>query len=518
MSCNCGKDHIHGPIMPPKPHMWYGNDCNSVNRVFAPGKTAFNGTPNHFYGCDIQMRTSLVNPGVMSGLYRECGPLNCSCCGAGIVKSLVGVDTQAMIVLAVTFNYSNCQFNETIEIIPGNIYTMEYVEDGCMNKITGLVKTIYRVNTLDEETNIYKIMVDCSSNYTNNVVVISTDQLRGCRKFVKYAEEETKISVATHNYGTTIANTIENAVVINAELDSNHNIIKGTIVEGTITDGRTSDGVCYGKNQNDHEITLIHATSIGGSITGGFILNGVVKDGDVTGEENGNTGFVTHGKIKGTIGNVVIVNTRVSGSYTTGESGDVIDPTMYNSIVVNAMITDTDPNNQMITTGGITAGNVTTGGTTTGGAGHGGTAYGNINGESFTIIGGVTKSSSGSTLTTTGGTVVGGKITGGKQIGNVVYGATIIGGTVTGGITTNGDTSADAGGEIIPGNSSKEFPILAASVYNPDSDKQKPNKPLGYSNDNLLLMTDKYEHGFYTNLGTAFIQGIDDHSPNNNKE
>lgn len=404
------------------------NGCCQPNHVFDPKMNSFYGGDNHcFFDADTT-RNSNCTPGLSTGLYRPCGPLNVCLCSC-VNTTLTSVSAKAKITLLVTFNYANEKQNQTIEIIPGNIYTLSYIEDGVLKQCTGMVKDIYKVVSTNNET-LYKISIDCSANYTNQVVIIKTDQLRSIRNYTPYAEEDSTISNSVQRYGTTLAATISKCIITNGVIDKNGNITDGIIIAGEI-DGYTTDGIAQGINSSNHEIVVINGKTLNGSITEGRILNAILRSGDVDGMKDDQTGIVEKATIKGIISNVVAINTVVTGGKTS--DGKVINPVLEGSYVTDAIITGDD----MITTGGITCGNITTGGTTTGGTATGGTATGNIDGNRYVIEGGVTTGD----LVTTGGVVTGGTIIGGTHIGAAIIGATIKGGVVSGGLTTGGTTT-----------------------------------------------------------------------------
>ena len=501
MSCNCcgnGNSHFHGHIGAPF-------DCDHINHVFDPDPPAFYGTWNHLYGFDVTNRVSVTQPGVDSGLYRKCGPLSCGCC-CNTSTMLTNVQCTAKLILSVTLVYTNKDMNKTVDIIPGNKYTIQYLDKGNVVQCSGVVTNIYKVEQLQTENDIYKIRLDCSVEGSSNVVVIKSDQIRGVEEYIKYADEDTTIRDVTHNYGTTLAASIDNAIIIDAELDANKNIVRGTIIAGTLTDARTVDGVAVGTNNMAHKITLLNAVSYGGEITGGMVLNGVVRSGDVDGDQE-ETGYITHATIKGSVSHMVIINTRITQAYTKGV-GKVIDPTLKDSIVVDATVSGTD----MVTTGGVTSGDLTTGAITHGGIADGGTSYGFIDGLPFVIVGGTTKGD----LTTSGGVVAGGTIIGGIRVGNVIQGATIKGGVARNGTTYGGTTT---GGTLMPA-AANETPIAKSVLMNPDYDKAMSDKldeewARGkYKNyTDLLLMTDRQTHTkTYTNIGTAVLERV----PNQN--
>lgn len=428
MSCNCGHHH-HNHMGPP-------HDCNHINHAFDPKPPAFYGTWDHLFGHDISHRVSLGQPGVQSGLYRKCGPLNCACCGK--VTMLTGVDASAKLILTVHLSYSDSSMNKDIDIEPGYIYTLEYLNEGELCQCTGLVTNIYKVSQLDETTNLYKINVDCSTQYSHNVVVIKTDQLRGIAKYQPYYGEDTSIRSAWHLYGTTISQMILDAVIVDAELDKDRNLVKGRIIRGTLQNATTTSGICIGENSSNHNIILYNASSTGGNILDGLIVNGIVASGDIDGETEEDTGYIVRATVKGTLRNVLIVDSKVTGCSVPSETGTLLTPIIEDSRVLDATVTGDD----MVTTGGITVGNITIHGTTVGGIARGGIAIGQIDGKDFTIFGGTTISN-GSEMITSDGIVVGGTIVGGSRVGNAIYGATITGGVVTRGITTGGATKVE---------------------------------------------------------------------------
>lgn len=450
MGCNCQNSHQYSP-MPP-------HDCNHINHVFDPPPPAFYGTWNHLRGHDITHKVSVAQPGIASGLYRNDGPLNCSCCGH--ITMLTGVETTAKIILSVSMHYTNSDMDTVVDIKPGQIYTFNYLEDGNLCQCTGLITNIYRVNQLDESTQIYKISIDCSTQYSHNVVVIKSDQIRGVKIYIPYADEDSSISNAFHIYGTTVAQKITNAVVINAELDKERNLVRGIITQGTLQNGQTMDGLCIGENSNKHTIILNQADSKGGEISYGYILNGALTSGDIEGDVEEDTGYVTHATLRGTLSHVVAINTAVSNAIVPSNVGEIIQPTMEKTTVYEAEISGDD----LVTTGGITCGNLTTGGISKGGTGRGGTAFGTINGKAYTIFGGTTTGD----LITSGGTLIGGTVIGGTKIGNVIYNATIKGGYVLSGVTTGGTTTANVSIESLKAfyqNGSKENVIIPGTSY-----------------------------------------------------
>ncbi len=514
MSCKCG--HGHGPM--PHPSHGPGHDCNFISHAFDPNPPAFYGTWNHLYGHDATNRVSVCQPGVQSGLYRKNGPLNCPC-GCATMYTLTGVTTKARVVLDVTLTYTVSDLNKTITISPGEMYTFDYLEDGEMKNCSGKVTNIYKVEQLEENPNLYKIRVDCSTNYNNNVVVFKTDQIRGVQKYYQYAMEDSEITNGYHEGGTTIAQLIRDAVVVDAELDAEKNVLKGTIVYGILESGMTVDGVVIGTNKSGHDILLTNAQSVGGEISSGMLLNGIVRSGDIDGETDEATGIVTKATIKGLIANVVILNTNVAGVRVPSGKGTVVDPTIDDGILYNATVSG-----DIVTTGGVTVGNITTNGTTKGGTAEGGVAYGTIDGKQYSIEGGRTTGD----LTTTGAVVVGGTIVGGTKVGNVIYNATVTGGVASNGITTGGTTTMDVsvkaykngyGARLKYGSVSEVTGRIGKIIHdNPtynqlEAEMLKENR-WGMNTKDLILATDRFGRGeLYTNFGRADMEYIGQHPP-----
>ena len=519
MSC-CDK-HFHESLPWPA-----HNRDNIINHAFDPNPPAFYSTWNHLFGFDVTSRTSSnVTPGDMTGLYRQGGPIRINPY-APQVNYLTQVNTQAKIILTVTLAYTNSRCNKSVDLIPENIYTVTYLDNGKIYTVTGMITNIYKVDQLEDNTQIYKIVFDCSSQYNHNKVVIKSDQIRDISLYRQYENDDNGMEEAWHEFGTTIAARIIDATVVDAELDSAKNFIKGTIIKGIITNGQTLGGIAIGTNKSGHDVCLTNLRSFGGYITSGLILSGVVKSGDIDGEVEEGTGIITNAIIRDAeIFNVVILTSKVSKVIISSEdSGEVLNPVIENSTVLNATITGDD----MITTGGITSGNITTGGITKGGIAIGGDAHGNIDGNQYTIINGITKGD----LSTTGGIVVGGIVTGGQRIGNVIYGGIVKGGVCTKGYTTGGTTTAEfnikdikesngfdinvesnkrTSSVIIPGSGAFDKDLLRTIQQNPVYENQvdlytrKMNK---YMNDeSLKLALDRTGHQTQTNLGVAKVGG-----------
>ena len=407
----------------------FGRQGYVPNHIFDPNPPSYYGDWSQPHGECIRNQISVCQPGMMTGLYNINGPLHI-CPAVNTASILTRVTTDAKIILTINFNYTDSSLNQSIDIIPGVIYTITYVENGDLKKCSGRVSSIYKVQSLENDS-IYKIKLDCSANYSNSVVIIKSDQIRYAYRYMQYAEEDPTIDKSIHKNGTTAADIVQDAVVTNAVLDANDNIITGNIISGTIVNGNTVDGIAQGYNSNGHKISVINGSTVGGIIQGGIILSGILRSGDVD-KERDDKGIIRDATIKGILMNVVISDSEVINGKTS--KGTIIDPEIVNSTVQNAEVTG----DNMVTTGGITIGNLTTKGTTIGGTAKGGTARGTIQGKQYIIENGIT---TGSKLVTTGGILVGGTITGGTQVGNAIVNAVITGGTVTGGTTTGGTTT-----------------------------------------------------------------------------
>lgn len=477
------------------------NDSNIINKTYDHNPPEYIGT--HTWNNDSATYvTGPYPPGYDSGLYRDNCPLNiCNC--SSVTTILTGVKTIPYLSIDLYFTYTDSSKNSYIRIEPKKIYTFVYIENGNVMKCTGMVTNIYKVLGLEGSTDIYKIKIDCSQNYSNSVIILQTDQIRHAKLYIPYSEEDSTILNSRHSYGTSIGN-IEEAVITNATLDKNNNILEGTIVAG-ILHGETCDGIAEGENQQKHHITTIHGKTYCGSFEDGYVLSGIVVSGDVNGIRDPETSIVEKATVKGIIHKAVIVNSTIVGGKTTG--GTVINPTLDSSIVVDAIVSGDD----LITTGGITVGNITTGGTSQGGTAIGGNATGTINDDIYTIAGGTTIPKDPSKpLITVGGIVTGGTIIGGQHVGNTIINAIIKGGTVSGGTTTGGTTT---GGTLIPTNTN-EIPISKPIAVNPDYNKTNGNIHDSYTKVNLnnnrnnlaVWMDENGEFG--TNLGTAHFDEI----------
>lgn len=447
-------------------------------------------------------------PGVSSRLYNPQGPLTIGNARMTPVF-LTSVNTEAHFKLLVTFSYTNKDYNETVELEPGNLYNVVYLENGDLKKCVGKCTNIWKVNN-SETQSYYKIKFDCSVNYSNQTVIIKNDQLRGLSLYTGYEDQSTEIENSRHSFGTTTG-VIHEAIITNAVIDINGYIIEGNIIAGEI-DGYTIDGIASGTNINGKNIVTINSKTKNGTLTSGKIIYGSFRTGTIDGEVDKNSNLTVGATIKGTIANAIIANSIVEGGKSS--DGTIINPTLKSSILYNGTITGND----VVTTGGITRGNITTGGTTTGGTATGGTAVGTIGDLIYHIEDGITNPESGKSLVTTGGVVTGGTIIGGIKQGDVIIGAIVKGGIVTGGVTNNGVTTK---GTLIPTQRAK--PVLNTTPkqqFQLDLDENGEPKNWNKSAKNPLANRDDWVIGInpatntvYSNHGIAVMQDI----PNNTK-
>ena len=424
------------------------------NTVFdnAPPVPPGYGAPNEYmFGDNPTNRSSIAQPGIGTGLYRPEGPINVIPAQQGAILSCVKMIP--MLTLHMEFKYIDGRLNNSIDIMPGKIYTITYVENEILKHCSGKLIEIYKVDTLSPSDKIYKLKVDCSADYTNKVVIIKSDQIRIIYEYFPYSEEDAGIDNSKHKYGTTAAETIDDVVIKNATIDANGNIVSGTITQGTIVNGNTTEGIAVGYNNAHHAICVKHPTTQGGKITDGTVIYATIRTGDVSdGTVNAN-GTTTNATVVGGISNSIIVNSVIAGGTTI--SGQIFDPTIKNAVVKNAVITG----NKMITNGGVTIGNITTGGTTISGDLTGGIAVGQIDGTTYTITN--PKITYNGNIVTNGGVVSGGIIQGGSKNGNIITGATVVGGTLI-----NGTTICPNGEGIIatPNNIDDFSPIKSSDI------------------------------------------------------
>lgn len=491
-------------------HLIDTNHCSNINRTFdhRPPMPPPNPQTEAYYGSLESYRpfvdtnqTSNAVPGTCQGLYHPDGPLDIGP-AYSIGTFLTEVKTKSNISLSVSFVYNDESANKTVDIEVGKLYAFTYLENTEVKRCCGKVVDLWKVYE-DNKYLFYKIKIDCSVDYSNQVVVIKNDQIRGIVKYTPYCLEDTTILNSVHKYGTTVG-TITNAIVTNATVDANGNIIDGDIVAGVV-DGHTLDGIAKGQNSAYHEIMVTNGDTLNGSIEGGKVITATCRSGDIDGSVEEGTNITVKATVKGTLTNVVVADSTIRGGKTT--KGTFLDPELEESVVYNAQITGSD----LITTGGITSGNITTGGTTTGGTANGGTATGMIDGKAYTIEGGNTVPKDAShQLITSGGVVVGGTIIGGVESGNVIIGAVIKGGVVTQGTTVNGKTT---GGTIVP-SAINPIPITKVIHNNPDQaslgpDRQSSGTVNWPTSDNLIVFNHMDTGQTTTNVGTAKIEGVD---------
>lgn len=460
-------------------------------------------------------------PGVTSGLYHPCGPLNLGKANEN-PTFLTSVETECQFSLRVSFNYSNTRYNNSVDLTVGTLYNVTYLENGTLYSCVGKCSDIWKIYGTDNAV-YYKIKFDCSVDYVSKTVIIKNDQIRALSIYTGLEAEDSNIDNSEHNYGTTTA-IIEDAVITHVTMDANGNFIDGTVVSGII-DGCTCDGIANGTNKNGTKITTINTITKGGKIYNGKIISGIMISGSIDGGyTDPQTNIRTDVEFRGKVAHAIVINTTIKEGTSAG--GKIIVPEISNGIVYNARITGSD----LITTGGVTAGNITTGGTSTGGTGTGGTAVGTIDERMYTIEEGITKPAPGKSLITTGGVVTGGSIIGGVREGNLIIGATIQGGIVTQGNTINGVTTE---GTIMP-TPSNPIPVGKIILQNeherdllPDDHPKTRRDHHGHpiptgahvtdsghmvnitkNEDDLIIIQDMNTCQTTTNFGTALIQDI----------
>lgn len=477
MSCNCNPHHQkHSSAT-------YPYNCDQVNRMFDPNPPAYYGTWNNTHKFNTTNRVAMTQPGVCTGLYHHDGPLHCDHCGK--ITTLLGVSTTAKIILTLNFDYTG-DTTYSIDIEPGKIYTIQYVEDGVLLTKTGIVVDIYKVDGINDINSPYKIKLDCSKNYTNDIAIINTYNIRAAKEYSEKEEINLELKNIIHLDSTIVANKIVETELTNVVFKDDR-IVSAKIKKGILINSTNNHGIIKAVNNDQKEITLIHSKSFNGLVVSGTIKNANMLDIKIEGAINDDNGTLVEAiKLVGTITNVVIENANIVDPRVETSDIDInniIEPVIYDAIVSDAVISGED----MVTIGGITIDNITTGGTTYGGIANGGVSIGNINNEPFTIIDGVTKyeksyndnyrnisncgfinnpssdcnckrdHSKGMSihgnlidikdenefkdkLITTNTTVVGGKIIGGVKKGNIIYNAIIKGGIASNGITLNGVT------------------------------------------------------------------------------
>lgn len=450
-------------------------------------------------------------PGVTSGLYNPLGPLSL---GQPQYRPtyLTNVKTECQFSLRVTFNYSVEEYNKSVDLTVGTIYNLTYLENGQIYNCTGKCSDIWKVYGTDN-TVYYKIKFDCSVNYSNQVVIIKNDQIRGLSVYTGLESEDNEIENSEHSYGTTTGD-IENVIITHAIMDSSGNFIDGNVINGNVK-GYTCDGIAKGNNKKGTLVTTINSMTENGTIYGGKIISGLFLSGSVQGGRvDPQTGIKYDVEVRGKVIHAIVINSTIQGGYS--KDGTLLNPEISNGVLYNAMITGSN----LITTGGVTVGNITTGGLSIGGTATGGSAVGVIDGKVYTIENGTTQPESGKQLVTSGGIVTGGKIIGGVQEGNLIIGATIEGGVVTQGNTTNGVTT---GGTLIP-TPTNPLPISKAVLQNenerdliPNTQKAAhPTESLleynlahgGHNHDHLVIIHNSETGDTKTNFGKAVMQTV----------
>lgn len=401
--------------------------------------------PSYLNGFDLGM----VNGSHWSGHGPLSNSLNNCCCNScsNIVKLYVtDVDVSASYTITITISFSDGSKNQ-VTIEKGKRYTFEYLENGTVNRIVGIVTAIGKINTAitgncpcaDTNSPDYLIRVDASSAYCSSVVTIRTSNLRGIYYYTQYDDEDTTIASSTTK-GATVVGTINNIRIENATIDKDGNVLEGNIVGGLVSEANcvVNGGSSTGTNPLGHSICVINGKTTGGTITGGKLISASVTSPVVVGP--GSSGAtITNATITAPMAKVVAVDCTVTGGKTV--NGTVIEPIIYNSLVNGGTRYGSD----MVTVGGTVINGVCYGGQTTGGILYGGIATGVINCQSFIIENGET----------TGGYTVksivkDGRVEGGTQMGDAIVGAIVYGGTATCGITTGGTTKL-ADGTIKPG-------------------------------------------------------------------
>lgn len=444
------------------------------------------GKPCYLNGFDLGM----VNGSHWSG-HGYMNSLKKCCCGNNNTVKLYITDVQvsACYTITITIQYSDGS-SDSVVIEKGKRYTFEYLENGCVNRVVGVVDAIGKLSSgitgncpcADPSSQDYIIQVDASSAYNSSVVTFKTSNLRGISYYTQYEDEDTTIASSVTR-GATVVGTINNLRIEEATIDSNGNVLKGKIVAGQISEGHCiiDGGSSTGNNPNGHKIVVVNGQTIGGTITEGSIISAVLTSPIVQGfTVNGSR--LENATITAPNGKVVAVDASISGGKTV--NGTVIEPTMTNSLVSGGTRYGSD----MVTTGGTVVGNVCYGGTITGGTLYGGVATGIINCDSYMIENGET----------TGGysvksIVYDGKIVGGKQIGDTIIGAVVYGGRAECGITTGGTTTIGASGTIKPGMST--LPDTVTSPVNVDA--QFFEKDI----DDLIIWWENV-HGISSTLGS----------------
>lgn len=442
--------------------------------------------PSYLNGFDLGM----VNGSHWSGHGCFNSLKNCSCGNNNTVKLYItDVKVTSYYTLSITIEYSDGS-SDTVIIEKGKRYTFEYLENGCINRVVGIVDAIGKIGSnitgncpcADTNSQDYIIQVDASSAYNSSIITFKTSNLRGISYYTQYEDEDTTIA-SSITRGATVVGTINNIRIENATIDANGNILKGKITAGNISENHCiiDGGSSTGNNPNGHKIVVINGQTTGGTITEGTIISSSLTSPIVQGMNIQGSNIVD-AVITAPTGKVVAIDASVVGGKTI--NGTVIEPTIINSLVNGGTRYGSD----MVTTGGTVVGGVCYGGTISGGTLYGGIATGIINCDNYVIEDGET----------TGGfsvksIVYDGKVVGGKQIGNTIIGAVVYGGRAECGITTGGITVIGASGTIKPGTSS--LPDTVTSPVNVDA------KFFEKDIDDLIVWWENV-HGVNSTLGT----------------
>ena len=355
------------------------------------------------------------------------------------IPILIDVSTKPITTVVVGLQYSDETKNYNMEVEPSTKYTVVYLDNKQLKKVTGIVRDITKIYKLNEtDTDIatiedYMITLDASTEFVSNVVKFKTNQIRSIKRFVKYADEGTDLTEASSHGGTTIG-AVTKIVIQDATIDDKGHTSGGTTTGGDTT-GETTGGITDGKNKNGNHVYITDGKVTGGTISGGTMVSGDMVSGTYTitgGTTVDSTGVTYHATITGNATNVIIANSVISGGTSAG--GTVFDPTLTDTVVIGGTVTS---GGDMKTIGGITEGDITYGGTIYGGTVTGGEATGIINGKTGYATGDIVTTGG----TTTGGVTTGGTVIGGTSVGSIIINATVIGGTATGGTTTGGTTT-----------------------------------------------------------------------------
>lgn len=346
----------------------------------------------------------------------------------------VGVTSELTLSLTISFSDGT---KDKVRLEKGTKYKIQYLEDGQINAIVGVITSISKVGSMSScvcsccNGEDYVIMVDASTEFSSKVYNIRTSSIRSITPYIQYAEEDTTI-VNARTSGATVAGQVSDLFITNATVDKEGNISGGLLSNAVLDKDKciVADGCATGVNPLNHQITVTDAQIIGGSAISGNITSGKVDEFTLSGGElDPDTGLTKGATLTAKAGTIVATNCNIVGSK--AYNGTFIQPKLEYSTVIGG----TRSGNDMITVGATVIGDIAYGGSITGGTLYGGVASGMIDGKPYSIINGET----------TGGTTIlanvkNGKIVGGKKIGNTIIGATIYGGVATAGTTTCGNT------------------------------------------------------------------------------